>query len=252
MNMREASKTFTAVQRIESVMNRYTKLELARYRTVWPTVAFSSSASLLVALYFFTIVGRFDDSEDNDMFRSYGGVIALALTVTFCVVAIHATAIYARTIVADYVGNRRLQLYGYPDGREPLFHAKNLAFAIATFAATAIGLVTAFGVFLLAERYAPLIASKNSSLLGYLPLLAAVPLLTLGATIIAGAIGVWRRSVISAIIAVVILVSALGNSVAISLISSPLITLGVSVVGIVAAIALVVATSQRIRKDDLM
>lgn len=212
----------------------------------------STMTSLLAALYFFALVGRFDDSPDNTMFRSYDGVVALALTVAFCVVAIHTTTVYAKNVVADYVGNRRFQLYGYPGGREPLFFAKNLAFTIAVLTASMTGLTIAFTVFFITEHFTPLVASTDSALLASLPLLGSVMLLTLGATLIAGTIGVRQRSTITAIVAVIILIALLGNGIAISLTTSPLISWGIGITSIIGAACLIATTGRRIRTDDLM
>lgn len=69
-------------------MNHFLRLELSRYVRVIPRFGATVACSTLMGLYFFTFVGRFDDSSDSAMLREPAAVITLALTVAFCVVVI--------------------------------------------------------------------------------------------------------------------------------------------------------------------
>lgn len=124
-------------------MTRFLRLELNRYRHTALFVTLTAAGTLLAALYFFAVVGRFDDSPDSAMLRSYDAVVPLALTVALCVLVVYGAAVYARRIVADYIGNRRIALYSYPGGRGPLFRARNTAHALVIGAASLVGYAVA-------------------------------------------------------------------------------------------------------------
>lgn len=235
-------------------MTRFLRLELNRYRRTVFFVALPAAGSLLVALYFFAVVGRFDDSPDGAVLRSYDAVIPLALTVALCVLVIYGSVIYARRIVADYIGNRRIALYSYPGGRVPLFQAKNTAYTIVIAVASLVGYNAGVSIFLLTESFAPLVGDVRDGALWLTTLLStsSVVLLTVSITTIAGAIGVWWRSAITAIVAAIILIALLGNAVAISLNGTPYLTWLVTCASLAIAVVMLSIQTRRIRFDEVL
>ena len=235
-------------------MTRFLRLELNRYRHTALFVALTSAGSLLAALYFFAVVGRFDDSPDSAMLRSYDGVVPLALTVALCVLVVYEAVIYTRRIVADYIGNRRIALYSYPGGRGPLFQAKNIAYALVIGTASLIGYGTGVSVFLLAESLTPIVDRVPNGVLWLTALLSTscVVLLTVSITAIAGAIGIWRRSMIATIVAAIILIALLGNAVAVSLNGAPWLTWLVTGASLVIAVVMLSIQTRRIRVDEVL
>lgn len=235
-------------------MKRFLQLELSRYRRTALFVALTAAGSLLAALYFFAVVGRFDDSADNAMLRSYSAVIPLALTVALCVLVVYGAVIYARRIVADYIGNRRITLYSYPGGRGTLFQAKNIAYALVIGTASLIGYGAAVSMFLLAESLAPIVDGFHDGALWLTAMLSTscIALLTVSVTAIAGAIGVWWRSTIATIIAAIILIALLGNAVAISLNGAPWLTWLVTGASVAIAIVMLGIQTRRIRVDEVL
>ncbi|MCK1804220.1 hypothetical protein MTQ12_14385 [Brevibacterium sp. R8603A2] len=235
-------------------MTRFLRLELSRYRHTALFVALTAAGTLLAALYFFAVVGRFDDSPDSAMLRSYGAVVPLALTVALCVLVVYGAVIYARRIVADYIGNRRIALYSYPGGRDPLFQAKNIAYALVIGTASLIGYGAAVSVFLLTESFTPIVDGVHDGALWLTALLSTscVVLLTVSVTAIAGAIGIWRRSTIATIVAAIILIALLGNAVAISLNGTPYLTWLVTGASLAIAVVMLSTQTRRIRFDEVL
>lgn len=236
-------------------MSRFVRLELARYQRTMIMVAVTAGGSLLVALYFFAIVGRFDDSADSAMFGSHDAVIALSFTVALCVMAIYGSVIYARFVVSDYIGNRRVQLYSYPGGRSPLFLAKNAAFVAATVCSTAAGFSVATFVFFVTELVAPIVGGGGGGLGWIVTALTGATnavLLAASVALVAGVIGIRRQSTVSAVVAAIIVVALLGNGVAVSLNSSAWLSWVISVAGVCVAVFLVSGQSRRIRVDEVL
>lgn len=235
-------------------MTRFLRLELSRYRQTALFVALTAAGTLLAALYFFAVVGRFDDSPDSAMLRSYGAVVPLALTVALCVFVVYGAVIYARSIVADYIGNRRIALYCYPGGRDPLLQAKNIAYALVIGTASLIGYGAAVSVFLLTESFTPIVDGVHDGALWLTALLSmsCVALLTVSVSAIAGAIGIWRRSTIATLVAAIILIALLGNAVAVSLNGNPYLTWLVTGASLVVAVVMLSIHTRRIRVDEVL
>ena len=235
-------------------MTRLLRLELNRYRHTSLFVSLTAAGSLLAALYFFAVVGRLDDSPDSAMLRSYEAVIPLALTVALCVLVVYGSVIYARRIVADYIGNRRIALYSYPGGRGPLFQAKNTAYALVIAAASLVGYGAAVSVFLLTEYFTPIVSDVHDGALWLTALLSTscVVLLTVSITAIAGAIGIWRRSTIATIVAAIILIALLGNALAVSLNGTPWLTWLATAASIAIAVVMLGIQTRRIRVDEVL
>ncbi|WP_058234932.1 hypothetical protein [Devriesea agamarum] len=207
-----------------------------------------------MALYFFAFVGRFDDSPESAMMREYGAVIPLALTVALCIVVIYGAVVYARFIVSDYIGTRRIQLYIYPGGRSPVFLAKNAAYALAISASTAVGLVLGTATFLTVEFFTPVLAVSLTMRTWFvaLSMVACVTLLTLSITLIAGLIGVRRKSTVSTIVGALVLIGLFGNVVAMSLNAGQWVSWMVTAGSIAFSLSLLVAQNRAIRHDEVL
>ncbi|GAA3664440.1 hypothetical protein [Microbacterium marinilacus] len=235
-------------------MTGFLRLELNRYRHTALYVALTAAGTLLAALYFFAVVGRFDDSPDSAMLRSYDAVVPLALTVALCVLVVYGAVIYASRIVANYIGNRRIALYIYPGGRGPLFQAKNTAYALVIGTASLIGYGAAVSVFLLTESFTPIVDGVHDGALWLTALLSTscVVLLTVSITAIAGTIGIWRRSTIATIVAAIILIALLGNVLAVSLNGTPWLTWLVTGASLAIAVLMLGIQTRSIRVDEVL
>ena len=236
-------------------MTRFLHLELRRYSTTAIYLSAATASSLLIALYFFAIIGRFDDSTDSAMFHNYSSIVALGLTISLFVIVVYGAAIYARFIVTDYMGNRRIQLYTYPAGRSPLFLAKNTAYVIATSAAALVGVILAGTIFFISEALSPIVAVGGEK--GHLSTtvitgLASIILLAASIVLIAGTIGVFQGSTITTIVSAIVLIAVLGNGIAISLANTAWLTAVIAVGCTVLAIGVLAAQTKRIQNDEVL
>ncbi|GAA1473537.1 hypothetical protein P4N68_08160 [Corynebacterium felinum] len=235
-------------------MNRLLRLELGRYYSSAMGIGLATFTAMLGFLYFFALVGKMDQDPANAMFRQYSAVFAMSFTISMCVAVIYGAVVYARFIVTDYVGNRRIQLYTYPLGRKTLFLAKNIACASVQLAATFLGLLVATCVFFLSEAFSPLVEGKTGSILWIEVLLkvVVVTFLALALSLISGIVGMWRRSVITTIIVAILAVCMAGNIIAFSLNASVVYSAIATVVAAIVAVTMVVACSKHIAIDEVL
>lgn len=82
----------------------------------------------IFSLIFFTIVGKFEVNDSDDILQNGKGIITLSITVTLTVVTIYAVMLINRVLIIRYIGNFRERTYAYPTGRDQMFRAKIYAF----------------------------------------------------------------------------------------------------------------------------
>lgn len=61
----------------------------------------------LSALIFFSLVGRFEQSESNSILTDSAGIMTLASTLTVSVAVIYNVVILNRLLLKEYIGNAR-------------------------------------------------------------------------------------------------------------------------------------------------
>lgn len=235
-------------------MNRFLRLEFSRYKRCVFHFGIAAGISLLAALYFFGLIGRIDVANHLGDCCRYDAVIPLALTIAFCVIVIYGAVIYARLVVSDYIGNRRVLLYSYPGGRRPLFLAKNTAYLLAIGSSTVASLLIGLVIYLIIESIAPVISAKITigDWLAAFSMAVCVSLLSMSVILIVGFVGVRRRSTMSTIIASLIMITLLGNVIAISLTGLPWLPWVIAAAGIVVSLGLVTVQSRAICTDEIL
>ena len=235
-------------------MKRFIRPEASKYRSSGVVMGGTAALTLLSALYFFSVVGRLDDSADSRMFRDYSSVVALSLTVTLVVVAVYGAVVYSQRVVGDYVGARRIRLYRYPGGRKPLFLAKNAAYAASAVLATGAGLAIGFAMYFLIELFAPVVqgssaaSSLDTVLLGWLTVVVLSSAVVVGA----GIVGVRRQSGVATIVTAVVAIALIGNGVAVALNGQAWAAGAASVCAAALVCALVIYQGARIDRDEVL
>lgn len=235
-------------------MNRFLRSELTRYRYHGRYLALTAGGMLLAAYYLFSVVGRADSGSGDLAMDQYSTVTALALTVALCAVTVHGAALYARMIIADYSGNRRVLLYAYPGGRVPLFLAKNLAFAAATTVAALVGFVSATVIYLLMEAIVPVVHDPIGDpwVLDFLVTALNVSVLSVALSVVAGLIGLRLRSQIVALVAALVLIAVLANGATAVLVGSTLLGPVLTVAMVVIGCVLLGASVRRVERDEVL
>jgi len=131
--------------------------------------------------------------------------------------------------------------------------AKNTAYTLTIATGTTAGFLLAVAIFLLTETIAPIVASTESaSWTAALASTATVVILTVSVTLIAGAIGIWRRSVITTIVSAIIAITILGNGVASSLNGATWLTWLIAAAGIAATLVLLLGQARKLRSDEVL
>jgi hypothetical protein len=235
-------------------VKRFIRPEASRYRSSGVVMGGIAALTLLSALYFFSAVGRLDDSEDSRMFRDYSSVVALSFTVTLAVVAVYGAVVYSHRVVGDYVGARRIRIYRYPGGRKPLFLAKNVAYASTAAFATGIGVAIGLAVYFLIELFAPMVRqsspadSLDTIVFGWVTDVVLSTAVVVGA----GLVGVRRQSRVATIVTAVVAIALLGNGVALALNGQAWAAGAVSLCVAGLVWALVIHQGTRIDRDEVL
>jgi ABC-type transport system involved in multi-copper enzyme maturation permease subunit len=189
-------------------------------------------------VYFFAVVGRYEE-DPSGILSDRRGVIGLAVTVTVCCAAITGTVLFARHVIRDYRKERLAVLLSYPRGRRPLLMAKLAANVIPMTVVTASSLLVAVTLFWITEAVAPIL-DQHATAAGLADALlraALAVLVTIALTLIAGLIGLWRGSGVTAMVTAVILVAIVGNGAA------SLFTLNLPLAALITAGACVLAAT---------
>lgn len=169
--------------------------ELKQYRSTLVYLFLAGFVPVLLFLYFFGAISRADSDPDAAAFLDYHLVVNLSLTVTLGVVSVTGAVVFARSVIADYVGDRRIALYMYPYGRSPLFTAKTLA-ALIAMGMAAVGTVAGIIVFILAQQAWAVIPDMPlaEALVYAFGASVSTAILSLALTVLSGCIGMWWRS----------------------------------------------------------
>lgn len=169
----------------------------------------------VVFVYFFAVIGRYEE-DPSGILGDRRGVTGLTVTVTVCCAVVAGTVLFARHIIRDYRRENLAVLLSYPRGRRPLLLAKLASSAILTFVFTTSSLVVAVTLFWATEAIAPILDQRSTAagLADALLRVALAVLVTIALTLIAGLIGLWRGSGVTAIVAAVILAAVVGNGTA--------------------------------------
>ncbi|HFI0292764.1 TPA: accessory regulator AgrC [Streptococcus suis] len=84
----------------------------------------------LSALIFFSLVGRFEQSESNSILTDSAGIMTLASTLTVSVAVIYNVVILNRLLLKEYIGNAREITFLFPGGRFEIFLSKIISLSI--------------------------------------------------------------------------------------------------------------------------
>ena len=227
--------------------------ELKQYRSTLVYLFLAGFVPVLLFLYFFGAISRADSDPDAAAFLDYHLVVNLSLTVTLGVLSVTGAVVFARSVIADYVGDRRIALYMYPYGRSPLFTAKTLA-ALIAMGMAAVGTVAGIIVFILAQQAWAVIPDMPlaEALVYAFGASVSTAILSLALTVLSGCIGMWWRSPLGCLITGVILVCICGNSVGMSSSSSLGVSWLTTGVAVVLALVGVFVIRRRTDTDDIL
>lgn len=168
----------------------------------------------LIILYFFTIIGRFDSSADGQILKNYFFIIALAHTISFSVALCYAGILMNQFVVQYYIGSSRYRLFLYPIGRGELYQLKLINFVKQLFKRSLLGLILANIGYLISESLFSLldegVFSYDTMIFLFLSMVVTVIFLLASAVFIS-LIGLRFQSLVTTIVAAIIVVTTLCN-----------------------------------------
>lgn len=236
-------------------MDKHFFFELNKVKKSSLIILISTIAVQLVALYFFTIIGRFEPSTEDDILKNYSGLMSLATTITMCILTVCGTVFVNRVIVVNYIGDNRMRLYLYPDGKAPLYYTKNVTVIVAFGLAHLLGILVSNVIYIITETLFPILNS-NIPVVKYIDSFLIVPIiatvLTISMILGTSIIGIIFASPVAAVVFGIICVSCLGNLLAICFSSYlPLVLVSSLIIMIIVFLAIMLM-GKRINREDVL
>jgi len=235
-------------------MSKHFSFELNKTKKTTLVVMCVTTATQLIALYFFTIIARFEPSSTEDILKNYSGLIGLATTITMFVSVIYGTIVANRIIVANYIGDSRMRLYLYPHGRSQLYYTKNMVFVSSFSFMQLLGILIANITYVAIESLFPIMISQSAAfsyLLDFLTSSVICTMLTTSMILLSSFVGIRLSSPVATIVTAIILIVCCGNLMAMAFANYQLLTLILTVVIAALVFAGVVIAGARINKDEV-
>ncbi|PAD37592.1 hypothetical protein [Terribacillus sp. 7520-G] len=226
--------------------------KLKKYRKVIFSMAFLGQ---LLTLYFFTVIGRFDTAESDNILKNYVSLSGLASTICMCILVIYGSIIINRCLVKNYIGEDKLRTYLYPNGRSQLFYDKVMSFCGMFFGVQLLGMSVANILYLLMESVAPILVTSNTALysIGHFFVTSiATVILTISLIFFSGMAGIYLNSTVATIVTGIILIAVFGNIVAMAFASQLLVTLSSAIFILLITLICIKITGAKIEKDEVL
>lgn len=167
-----------------------------------------SNFFILGFIYLMAAIPQIDPGDsDVELFSSYKFVIGLSFVVMMGIFSIISATMASRFIVDEYSGKKAILLLSYPISRKKILKTKILMVFIFSFVAMFIGGMVDFIIFLLTESLVP-ISTDNISIKLILTNIVCLTGSAINASfcgIVSGWIGLKKQSIITTIVASVII-----------------------------------------------
>lgn len=190
-------------------MGKLIALELRRIRLrPYHLAAGACGAAMLAFLYLMAAIPRMDPADgDTALLASYDFLLGLTQLVFLAVFTVFAGVMSARFVVEGYSGTQALLLFSYPVSRRKVLLVKLAVALLYPAAAMFLWGTAAQGVFFLTEALLPLCPDTLTAgtVLWSLCSLLCRSLLAGLLGLMAAGLGLWRRSIPTAIISALLL-----------------------------------------------
>lgn len=207
----------------------------------------------VLALIFFTLVGRYENDDPSSVMTNSIGIITLAIVLSFSIAVIYSVVLYNRLLLKYYIKDSRRMMYLFPKGRTTIFLSRLIAlhvnFLISFFPIIAIESTI---YYFIAKEFDWLLVDSSASLWNCLLIISFGAISSLCLIVVSLLVGQLFQSTNASLITSVIIVSTIGNLVA------QLYHLNVIMLGLALIILLVVSllitrlVCQNIKKDDII
>lgn len=229
--------------------------ELSKLKKFNMAILLTAFFAQIISIYFFTIVGRFDASESDNILNNYIALSGLASTISMCILVIYGAIIINRSLVKNYTGEDKIRTYSYPNGRSQLFYNKVIAFSGIFIFFQFLGMAVANIVYLIIESLFPILDTGEFAL-SYLAhsfiINISTAILTVSLIIFSGIAGIYFNSTVATIVTGVVLIVVLGNVVAMAFASHLLVTLITTILIAFISVILIKLTGSKIEQDEVL
>lgn len=229
--------------------------ELSKLKKYSKTILLIAFLSQFSSLYFFTIIGRFDASESDNILSNYIALSGLASTICMCILIIYGAIIINRSLVKNYIGEDKVRTYSYPNGRSQLFYDKVMSFSSIFLFYQILGMAAANILYLLIESLFPILDTPIFALnylVHFFVITISTVILTISLIFFSGLAGIYLNSTVATIVTGIILIAVLGNIIAIAFASHLLVTLISAILITFISITLIKFTGSKIEQDEVL
>ncbi|GHP13610.1 hypothetical protein YK48G_10350 [Lentilactobacillus fungorum] len=169
-----------------------------------------------VFLFFFAVVGKFDESDSGSLLTRFSGIVSLSGTVTMCVVSVYGAICASKLIVNNYIGFGKNETFLLPINRSSLFYTRLIALSVIITSEEFLGVLIANIVFMTSNMFLKLVVG---SLLDYwiacIQTLTIIVSMSLAIVLLSVFIGLQRSSKVATVISSVVFVVLVSNITAI-------------------------------------
>lgn len=213
------------------MLNKNFLYEQNKAKKYCKTIFIITIITQLIFLYFFTVVGKLDSSDSDVILKKYDSIIGLSSSITICVLTIYGAIISTRLIVCHFIGNSRIRVYLYPEGRGKLYKRKTYAFAILYVSMVLIGGAISNVIYFISEKILP-IAQGNILKSGFTLIISPfiVSILSIAIIIVSCIVGIYFSSKVATIVASIIFIASISNLIAVSFMNFRYMVLFVAII----------------------
>lgn len=202
--------------------------------------------------YFFTIIGRF---EPDDIIQNYSSIIGLASTITTCTLVILGAIFINKKIVYDFIGDSKVRIYLYPEGRNRLFIRKIYVFFLMYSIKVLLGSLLSNILYFAIEYTFPILSTTQNMadlFIVFIVSTLTISVLTTSFTILSACIGIYFSSMVATIVSGVIFVVLFGNLIAMSFIYNLYLLFPVLASILIVTIIIIIRISYKIKTEDVL
>ncbi|MGP1412043.1 MAG: hypothetical protein ACTTKD_09440 [Peptoanaerobacter stomatis] len=214
-----------------------------------------TAMSQVIALIFFTMVGRFESTEAETILTNSRGIMTLSSTLTFSVLTVYIVYIMNKNLLLRYIGNFRERTYIYPIGRDVMFINKLKALVYRYMYVYILELCLINLVYVFAVKNIGIVVNSLIVIEDFLSIISMVimsALVSLAVLLLSIVSGLKFQSANASLVTSIILITIVGNAVAVSYLLLNSIILLISIGMIFIDYISIKYLLSRIKNDDVM
>ncbi|GLB46070.1 hypothetical protein WR164_00490 [Philodulcilactobacillus myokoensis] len=227
------------------------KYEISNFKKTFKSTFIISLLIQLLILIFFFMVGYLDRESDDSIFEHFNSLIGFSSLLSALLISIYISVRSVKYIISNYMGDNKVFLYLYPNGRTGIFQTKLCAFLLVSILAQLVGSFLVNILFLIFSRITNVLP-PDVNYIGFIAVTFAVVLLSLFVITTSIVIGVRLSSKVATVISSIILVAILCNPLSFLCAYSAYTSLLCAVILVFVSLILVQYCKHYLKNDEVL